>query len=66
MSRRRTRNMTFDEMKERAWKVAEALNASPHFQQAEVIESDLTEGEPLPVSFVDNQGSELVVDLGVL
>jgi hypothetical protein len=57
--------MTFEEMKEIANEVVAALRAAG-FGSPELLESDLTPGEPLPIAFVSKGGDELVLALDVL
>lgn len=58
--------MTFEKMQQIAALVRDALNASPDFTDAEVLTDALEAGQPLPVTFIDNDGNELVVALDVL
>lgn len=55
--------MTPEQMKEIAEKVTAALNASPEFSDATVMEFE--EGEALPISLVHG-GEDFVLELNVL
>lgn len=58
--------MTFDEMKDHANRVVEALRKGDGITDVELLEEDLTPGQPLPIAFVAHDGAELVVALDVL
>lgn len=57
---------TLEEMKEYAGEVAQAINKSEKFNDAELLEDSITPGGPLPIAFNSTDGDDLVVELNVL
>jgi hypothetical protein len=57
--------VTYEQMKEIAETVVNALNAADGIDNAQFIEEDATPGEPLPIAF-NAEGQDLVLNLDVL
>ena len=58
--------MTFEEMQEKANQVAETLNSSPAFSEAEVVTDDIKPGDPIPIAFTDTEGNQFGAKLDLI